>query len=453
MRLARNTHKVLHRRRGREAHSVEAAGLDHVARLRRRRGGAHGAVGDHVVDLPALFPQAVHQHVGAEVRTGQQHARDRVDVLDVFRERLRQASRVLLRAVRHKLGLHAAGDQRAGGLLPHRAQVYAGERAGVQAQLLKLRPHRVDGVDRSEQDPLVAALHDALDRAVHLRGVARRFQRDRGHGLRNRAVLRQAGVHRPRLGLRTRHEHAPAVQRSVFPPRVFRAVVRRGAEGDHQRPLQLGVELPHGAQRRVERALQAGSAARGHRHRRGRLEAPLRELLHHIRQVLLVRLQHQRLWGGGELVPVHVAVVQVGFRVGRAQRDTGERRHRRRQRHPRHHLELYALGGHRGDLLHHGIARQGVAGDQADHVAVASLAALHNVRGFLQCELQLLDDHSAIQPNLLQLRSSRVLGAGRLTPRAGRLRLGAHLLVALVRRVHLGFRHWQRRRDDASDPR
>ena len=93
---------------------------------------------------------------------------------------------------RHQVGAQAPGGDRLGGLVTDRGDLQAGEGAGVEAVLLELLAHRLDGVDRGERDPLVAALDQAADGLVHLQRVARRLDRDGRHLLRDGAVAAQA---------------------------------------------------------------------------------------------------------------------------------------------------------------------------------------------------------------------------------------------------------------------
>ena len=127
---------------------------------------------------------------------------------------------------------------------------------------------------------------------------------------------RKPGAHRPSLLLGTGDQHPPAVQRTVFPPRVFRAVVDTLAEGDHQRTLQVGIQFAEGTQGGVVGALQARGAVDRHRHGCGGGDAAVTEFHGDFRQVQGRGLQHQGLRGLGKLIPVDVSTGDVRFGVG-----------------------------------------------------------------------------------------------------------------------------------------
>ena len=66
-----------------------------------------------------------------------------------------------------------------GGDPADRGDLEAGERAGVEAELVELLADGAHGVDRGEPDPLVAAGDHALDGPLELLRRARRLDRDR----------------------------------------------------------------------------------------------------------------------------------------------------------------------------------------------------------------------------------------------------------------------------------
>jgi hypothetical protein len=129
---------------------------------------------------------------------------------------------------------------------------------------------------------------------------------------------------------------------------------------DHGPVRQLG-------QRGLHAALRAGGATGGHHARRGIDQAVLDQGAGGIRQVLRRGVQDQRPGGGGQRGPVDVTA-HIGHGVRRTQRQPGIGGHRRRRRQTGDDLEHRLRLGHGGDLGEHRVHRQGVAGDQPDHV-------------------------------------------------------------------------------------
>ena len=161
-----------------------------------------------------------------------------------------------------------ARDRRSG-LVADRGDLEAREGPGVEAVLLELLADRLDGVDRGERDPLVAALDETADGLVHLLRVARRLDRDRRHLLGNGAVGAQPRRQRPGLLLGARHEHPPAEQRLGLEPRQGLAQVDDIADHGHRgRDDPGGARVGHDVgQRRRAGLLLRGGAQAGHRHR------------------------------------------------------------------------------------------------------------------------------------------------------------------------------------------
>ena len=111
VRLARDADQVAHRARRGEQHRVEAAGLDRLAGLGRRRCRTHGAVGRDVLDLPAELDEPGDEGLGGDVGARQEDAVDRVE--DRRRTRGKSSSRpdAGLLAARHEVGAHAERDR------------------------------------------------------------------------------------------------------------------------------------------------------------------------------------------------------------------------------------------------------------------------------------------------------------------------------------------------------
>ena len=354
--------------------------------------------------------------------------------------------------MRHQLRDHAAGANRISGLLPHRRQVNTGEGTGIQPELLKLVPDRIHAVDGGEHDPLVAAFHDALDRAVHLRRVTRCFHRNGGHRLRDRTVVVQPRIHRPRLLLGTRNQNTPAVQRTVLPPGVLRAVIHSGTDGDNQGAIQIRIQLAHGAQRCVERTLQTRRAVHCDRQRRFRGKATFYQLSADHRQVFCFALKHERLRGGRQAIPIHRLIRQISLGVRRPQRNTREGRHRRRQRHARHNLELNSSSRHSRNLLHNSIAGERVARDETNHITIARITAVNRRRGLIKSSIKLIDDPLfPLRRPLRQFRRGGISRLHRLTARTGFLRLRAHLFVSSSSGFQLLSRDGQCRTNNIAD--
>ena len=182
-----------------------------------RRRGAHGAVCRDVVHLPAHLLQTRDEGVGGDVGPRQEDPVDRVEHLVERRPLLEQPVRRHLTG-RHEVGHDAPLAQGRGGDPTDRGDLQAGEGAGVETELLELLPHRLHGVDRGEADPLVAAGDQALDRALHLLGRARRLDRDRRDDLGGRAVRLEPGDRRAGLLLGAGHQDVPAEQRLGLEP-------------------------------------------------------------------------------------------------------------------------------------------------------------------------------------------------------------------------------------------
>ena len=138
----------------------------------------------------------------------------------------------------HQLGVDPEGPHPVGGGLTDAGDLHAGERAGVQTELVELLPHRAHRVGGGEHHPLEAAVDQTLDRALHLRGAARRLDGDGRHLDRQCAVADQPFAHLAGLILGARHQHGPAVQGAALPPVQLRAVGDGLADGHHQRPGQ-----------------------------------------------------------------------------------------------------------------------------------------------------------------------------------------------------------------------
>src|SRR5690606_19586494 len=105
------------------------------------------------------------------------------------------------------------------GLVAHGRDLEPAEGAGVQTVLVELLAHGLDRVDTRERNPFVAPLDESTDRLVHLLRIAWRFDRDRGHFLRHRAVASQARGEALGLLLGAGHQDSPAVERLRLEPR------------------------------------------------------------------------------------------------------------------------------------------------------------------------------------------------------------------------------------------
>ena len=269
VRLAGDADQVAHGRGRGEDHGVELAGLDRVARRRRRRRGAHGAVGRHVVALPAQVDQAGDEVLGGDVGARQEDAVDRVEQLVVLGPVGQQPGGGLL-ARRHQVGPQTPVGDGLRGLVADRGDLEAGEGAGVEAVLLELLAHGLDGVDGGEGDPLVAALDQAAHGLVHLERVAGRLDRDGRHLLGHRAVAAQPLRERAGLLLGAGHQHPPAEQRLGLEPRQRLAQVDHLADdGDGRRAHPGGARVGGDAvERRDHGGLVGGGAGAGHQHRR-----------------------------------------------------------------------------------------------------------------------------------------------------------------------------------------
>ena len=382
MRLAGDADEVLHRRRGGEAHRVEATGLDHVADVLAGRGGAHRAVGDDVLHGPAEVDEAVDERVGGDVGARQQDAVDRVQVLVVGREHLDQAGGVAGLGLRQQLRGDAEVADGLGGLLTDGGDGHTCQGAGVQAELAELLPHGVDGVDGGEDDPLVAAVDQSLDGAFHLGGTARRLHGDRRHLDRDGTVGRQPGAHRAGLGLRPGNEHVPAVEGAVLPPGVLRPARRRRPEGDDQVLRQLtllgqragrGDNRLQGVQGDIPGALLAGRRVDGDGRRRRSGDAVALELPGDRGEVGGGDGEDQRLRGGGDGGPVDPgqSATQVDGSVAVTGGDAVVGGQRGRTGHPGDDLELGAECGDLTQLTQHSRVIDGVAGHEAHHVDAA----------------------------------------------------------------------------------
>ncbi len=394
VRLARDADQVADGRGRREENGVEAAALDRLTRVRRRRRRAHGPVGGDVVDLPPELDQPGDQRLRGDVGARQEDAVDRVEDRVVRRPVLQESGRGLL-AARHQVRLHTELHQRGRGLLADRGDLDAREGARVEPVLLELLADGLDGVDRGEGDPLVAARHQALDRALHLLRGARRLHGDRRHLVRHRAVGTQLVGERSGLFLRPRYEDPPAEQRlRLEPGQVLAArggavladhaydgagTLGRGqhlalledlgdrAQGRRPGPLarrgagdrhgQRGVGLAPGAH-------QLGCGGRGRLQRRGDDEDP-------VARPGLAPAARRR---GPRVDEPHVRALLV------AQRDTGVRGHADGGRDTGHHLEGDPLVGAREHLVGGVAVESGVTGD-GTHDPPAGACGLHDKIG------------------------------------------------------------------------
>ena len=206
--------------------------------------------------------------------------------------------------------------------------LHAGERAGVQAELGELLPHRAHRVGRGEHHPLVAAVDQALDRALHLGGRARRLDGDGRHLLGAGAVHGQPLAHRAGLVLGPRHQHPPAVQRARLPPGQLGAQPDLGADGEHQRAVQLAGVGGQRGQRGLDGALRGGGAVGGDRDRRLRGHAVLGQPAGHLGQVA-------RRWRAARAGRGRRRAAASRPRCGRRPRGARSRAARRRRPAPR----------------------------------------------------------------------------------------------------------------------
>ncbi len=283
------------------------------------------------------------------------------------RELLQQALAGLV-AGGQQLRHDAEGTDLGRGGLADAGNLDAGERARIQPELGELLPDRTHRVGRGEHHPLVAAVDQALDRALHLRGAARRLDRDRRHLVRDGAVRPKPVAHHTGLLLGARHQDFPAVQRAGLPPGQLAALGHDVADGHHQVALQLtGVGGERG-QRRVDGALLDRGTGSGHRDRGRRRPAVLDQSRRGLGEVAAGGVQHQRTGHRGQRSPVHVAA-DVHLGVHGAERDTGIGRNRAAAGDAGDDVER---GTGLGDLLHladHGVGGQRVTGDQPHHGA------------------------------------------------------------------------------------
>src|SRR5580700_7500001 len=230
VRLARDSDQVPDRRRRREQHRVEPAALYGLTDRRGWRRCPHRPVGGNVLGLPAEAGEPGKQGLGRDVGTRQQYPVDRVEHVVVGGPDVGQALGGLL-LVRHQVGHDAELAQRRCRLLTDGGHLDSGKRPGVEAVLLKLFPHRADGVHRREHYPLVPAGHQALHGAFHLLRRPGRLDGDRRHLLGYRAPGLQPAHHFARLLLGPGHQHPPAEQRLGLEP--GQRLLRGDAVADH----------------------------------------------------------------------------------------------------------------------------------------------------------------------------------------------------------------------------
>ena len=162
-------------------HRVEAAGLDRVADLGRRRRRPDRPVGGDVVDLPAALASArrrasrwrCRRAAAAPGRSGRGPRRT---------AGTRPAGpRWTARPTGTSSGWMPKARTASAVASPTQAILTPAKCAGVEAVLGELLPHRPHRVDRGEDDPGVPAVDQALDRPLHLRRGARRLDRDGRH--------------------------------------------------------------------------------------------------------------------------------------------------------------------------------------------------------------------------------------------------------------------------------
>jgi hypothetical protein len=366
VRLSGDPDQVADRGRGREEHGVEAARLDRVADLGRRRRRPHGTVRGHVVHLPAALGQPGGQRLRRDVGAGQQDPADRVEHLVVRRELGQQPLAGLL-AGRHQLRPDAEGPHGVGRGVTDASDLHAAEVPGVEPVLGELLPHGPYRVHGGEDDPRITPVHQPLDRPLHLRRGARRLHSDRRHLAGDRAVRAQVRTHHAGLLLGTGNEHPPAVQWTVFPPAQLVAVGDARADGQHDapgEPERRGDEAVRGGGGRV---LRVAGAVAGHRERGRAVEAGGEQPVPDGSQVARVDGERQRATVGGHRERLEVQrghVVGVGHGAHAGQRHAGVRRHALRLADARHDLEVNGGAGDSLHLLDHGLAPERVAAHQ-----------------------------------------------------------------------------------------
>ena len=266
--LAGDADEVAYGRGGGEDHRIELARLDGVTGGRRGRGGPHGPVGGDIVALPAELDQAGDQRLGGDVGSGQEDPVDRVQLLVELWPHAQQTGGGLLLGG-DQVRAEPPAQQRLGGLVADGGYLEPGERAGVQAVVVELLPHRPDGVDGGERDPLVAAFDQAADGLVHLLRVPRRLHRDGRHLLWDGAEPAQGTRQRGSLLLGARHQHPPAEQRPGLKPGESFAQVDDLTDHDDRRRSHPGRASVCGdvRQGRDHGDLFGGRADPGHRDR------------------------------------------------------------------------------------------------------------------------------------------------------------------------------------------